>query len=155
MNQYPYRKRSVACIHPETYKYFLDPTVVENAWQRLEQRYGRPKRNEAFRTIEVETPHLFLRAVVGGNPITVIRKRGCPSHAIDTFHEAIQFTPPTTTLAMPVTDIKNLAPVAVLVTDDEQRVVEVSERFYSIFGCEESAVLGLAQRPTIATTNLY
>lgn len=142
MNQYPYRKRSVACIHPETYKYFFDPALVEQVWQRLEQRYGRPKRNEAFRTIEVETPHLFLRAVVGGNPITVIRKRGCPSHAIDALHEAIQFGPPNVALEMPVTDTKNLAPIAALITDDEQRVVEVSERFCSIFGCEESAVLG-------------
>ncbi len=143
MSHFPYRRRSVACIHPDTYKYFLDPALVDEVWQRLETRYGPPQRNEAFRTIDVETPHFFLRAVIGGNPITLIRKRSCPIEAIDECHELLRYQSKTK-MTSPMTEIDTdaLTPAALLVTDSEQCVVTVSTRFLALFGCEESDVLG-------------
>lgn len=143
MTHYPFRKLSVACIHPETYKYFVAPSAVERLWQQLQERYGPPKRNEAFRTLEVETPHFFLRAVVGGNPITVVRKRCCSHESIKEFHDLVGYDSKTKmTSNMSDTVTKALSPTALFVTDGEQRVVKVGERFVTLFGCEKSAVIG-------------
>ncbi|MCA9662636.1 MAG: hypothetical protein KC486_30125 [Myxococcales bacterium] len=42
--------------------------------------------NGAFRMMEIEAERFFLRSVIGGNPITVIRKRACTDADIDELH---------------------------------------------------------------------
>ena len=34
--RWPYRERSVACIHPETYRYYFAPERVSVLWSTLE-----------------------------------------------------------------------------------------------------------------------
>ena len=40
-----HRERVPACVHPETYKYFLDRDAVLPTWARLAARYGEPRRD--------------------------------------------------------------------------------------------------------------
>lgn len=87
----PYRERVHACIHPETFKYFLERGKVAGVWEALERRYGPIKGNGAFRMAEIEGEHFWLRAVIGGNPITVIRKRSCDDAAIAELHRLLGF----------------------------------------------------------------
>ena len=84
--RHPYRERVHACIHPETYKYFFTRDQVVPLWRALEARYGPIQGRGAFKMMEIDAEHFWLRAVVGGNPITVIRKRACPPAAIDELH---------------------------------------------------------------------
>jgi len=44
-----------------------------------------------FRVIEIESEFFFARAVVGGNPITVIRKRNCTPAAIAELHLVLNY----------------------------------------------------------------
>lgn len=92
MLTFPFRNRSVSCIHPETYQYFFNPNETERVWSRLETHYGEICENHTFHTIEIVTPAFFLRAVETGNPITVIRKRNCTSGDIATLHDLFNFT---------------------------------------------------------------
>lgn len=87
----PYRERVHACIHPETFKYFLERGKVVAVWEALERRYGRVTGNGAFRMQEIEGEHFWLRSVIGGNPITVIRKRSCDAQAIAELHRILGF----------------------------------------------------------------
>lgn len=87
----PYREFVHACIHPETYKYFLERGQVVAVWQALERRYGPATTKGAFRMMEIAAEHFWLRAVIGGNPITVIRRRGCPKAAIDELHRIFAY----------------------------------------------------------------
>lgn len=82
----PTREPVPACIHPRTFKYFFPRDTVKLLWERLAARYGNLKMNGAFRMMEIEAEQFFLRAVIGGNPITVIRKRSCTDAAIDELH---------------------------------------------------------------------
>ena len=82
----PTRAPVPACIHPQTFKYFFHRDTVTELWRRLAERYGTLKMNGAFRMMEIEGEHFFLRSVIGGNPITVIRKRSCTDAAIAELH---------------------------------------------------------------------
>lgn len=87
----PYREAVPACIHAETYKYYFQRERVTPLWQALERRYGAVRMNGAFRMMEIEGEHFWLRSVIGGNPITVLRRRGCPEAAIAELHEIFGF----------------------------------------------------------------
>lgn len=87
----PYRERHYACIHPETYKYFLAREQVEPVWQRLAQVYGKPRIIRGFGVREIQAKRLILRSTAGGNPITVIRKRACTIDDVAALHELIGF----------------------------------------------------------------
>lgn len=87
----PYRERVPACIHPETYKYFLERERVGDTWSALEARYGRIEMKSAFRMMEISGEHLWLRSVVGGNPITVLRKRTFTQEMLDELHELLGY----------------------------------------------------------------
>ena len=89
----PFRQRSYACIHPETYKYFFARGQVLPLWRRLSARYGEPDVNSSFGTLQLDTRSLLLRSVIGGNPITVIRKRGCTATDVDQLHQIFGFSP--------------------------------------------------------------
>src|SRR5262249_14761762 len=62
MSEFPYRERLYACMHPETYKYFFQRDAVGGVWQRLEQRYGAIRRNDAFRVMEIESERFLFRS---------------------------------------------------------------------------------------------
>ncbi len=85
------RERVHACIHPETFKYFFKRDRVQPLWAELEARYGPPTTQGAFRIMELETEHFWLRSVIGGNPITVLRKRSCSEAAIVELHRIFGF----------------------------------------------------------------
>lgn len=88
---FPFRERDYACIHPDTYKYFLAPEEVAQVWRRLEAAYGESQINHTFRIQEIETPRLFLRSTTRKNPITVIRKRRCTDADIQALHELVGY----------------------------------------------------------------
>ena len=88
-----HRERVPACVHPETYKYFLDRDAVLPTWARLAARYGEPRRDPSFRTMEVVAPRFRVRATLLGNPVTVLRQRACTAADIDELHAVLGYTP--------------------------------------------------------------
>lgn len=82
----PYRALHRACIHPETYKYYFARAEVAAVWTRLTTAYGAPRTLASVHVVEIETPHLLLRATRAQNPITVIRKRSCTEDDIAGLH---------------------------------------------------------------------
>lgn len=87
------REKVPACVHPETYKYFLEKDAVLPTWARLAARYGEPRRDPNFRTMEVVAPHFRVRATLLGNPVTVLRQRSCTAADIDELHALLGYTP--------------------------------------------------------------
>lgn len=87
------RERVPACVHPETYKYFLERDEVVAAWQRLAARYGEPRKDLAFRTMEVVAPRFRVRATLLGNPVTVLRRRDCTADDIAELHALLGYEP--------------------------------------------------------------
>ena len=86
-----HRERVPACVHPETYKYFLDREAVLATWQRLVDRYGEPRRNPGFRTMEIAAPRFMLRSTLLGNPVTVLRRRDCTAADIAELHALLGY----------------------------------------------------------------
>lgn len=86
-----HRERVPACVHPETYKYFLDREAVLATWQRLVDRYGEPRRNPGFRTMEIAAPRFMLRSTLLGNPVTVLRRRDCSAADIAELHALLGY----------------------------------------------------------------
>lgn len=86
------RERVPACVHPETYKYYLDRDEVVPTWQRLAARYGEPRRDLSFRTMEVVAPRFRVRATLLGNPVTVLRQRACTPEDIEELHALLGYT---------------------------------------------------------------
>jgi hypothetical protein len=86
-----HREKVPACVHPETYKYFLDRDAVLATWRRLAARYGEPRHNHAFRTMEIAAPRFIVRATALGNPVTVLRRRGCTAEDIAELHELLGY----------------------------------------------------------------
>lgn len=80
-----------ACIHPETYKYFLDPAQVDPIWGRLERTLGPAREVAGFALRELQTAAYLLRAPRHGNPVTVIRSQRCSAAALERLHEALGF----------------------------------------------------------------
>jgi hypothetical protein len=86
------RERVPACVHPETYKYFLDRDAVVPTWERLAARYGEPRRDPSFRTMEIVGPRFRVRATLLGNPVTVLRQRACTAADIEELHALLGYT---------------------------------------------------------------
>lgn len=80
------RQRSYACIHPDTYKYFFSADSVAEVWRHLSERYGKIQQLHGFGTMQIDARVFLFRAVVAGNPITVIRKRRCTQRDVDDLH---------------------------------------------------------------------
>jgi len=87
------RERVRACIHPETYKYFLERDRVLEIWARLDEAYGARVVTPGFGVVEIRTARLLLRATRMLNPVTVIRLRRCTDADIDALHERLDFRP--------------------------------------------------------------
>lgn len=85
------RERVPACVHPDTYKYFLERDAVIPTWTRLAARYGEVRRNPAFKTMEVAGPRFTVRSTLLGNPITVLRRRGCSPSDIAELHALLGY----------------------------------------------------------------
>lgn len=85
------RERVHACIHPETYKYFLPKEDVLAAWKRLAQAYGEPVVTPGFGVVEIRTRTLLLRSTRMLNPLTVIRLRTCTSMDVEALHGVLGF----------------------------------------------------------------
>lgn len=88
----PYRQKVYGCIHPETYKYFFEKSLVQGIWMRLREHYGECVENKQFFSMQIDGKFLIFRSVLGGNPVTVIRKRGCAKKHLDEFHALVEFT---------------------------------------------------------------
>ena len=88
----PYRELVHACARGGTYKYFFDKNDVIEVWRRLEVRYGPVRRNDAFKTIEIESDRLILRSTLLMNPITVFRKRRCENGDIEELHAIVGYS---------------------------------------------------------------
>lgn len=85
------RERVPACIHPDTFKYFLAREAVLATWARLVARYGELRRDPAFRTMEVVGPRFTVRSTWLGNPVTVLRRRGCSAADIRELHAILGY----------------------------------------------------------------
>lgn len=85
------REKVPACVHPETYKYFLEREEVMPTWQRLAARFGEPRRNPGFRTLEIAAPRFMLRSTLLGNPVTVLRRRDCTAADIAELHALLGY----------------------------------------------------------------
>lgn len=88
---FPYRQLHRACIHPETYKYFLARDRVVAVWMRLVEAYGCPREKPSVHVVEIETAKFLLRATTARNPITVIRKRACTAEDISGLHVILEY----------------------------------------------------------------
>jgi hypothetical protein len=88
----PYRELVHACARGGTYKYFFDKNEVVDVWDRLERRYGPVIRNDVFKTLEIQSENLILRATFLMNPITVIRKRRCGPGDIEELHAIVGYS---------------------------------------------------------------
>ena len=86
-----HRERVPACVHPETYKYFLERDEVVATWERLAARYGPPRRDPGLRPREVVAPRFRVRATQLGNPVTVLRRRDCTPDDIAELHALLGF----------------------------------------------------------------
>jgi hypothetical protein len=86
-----HRERSYACIHPETYKYFFAVDEVRSVWRTLQEHYGPAALTPGFGVVEIRAAPFLFRATRGGNPITVIRLRGCTASDVATLHERIGY----------------------------------------------------------------
>lgn len=80
-----------ACIHPATFKYYLDREAVLKTWQQLARRYHPPKTVPGFGVVEIRTRRLLIRASRMLNPLTLIRLRGCDEDDVHEFHRIIGF----------------------------------------------------------------
>lgn len=87
-----YRELVHACARGGTFKYFLPRAEVANVWRRLEAEYGPVRKNDTFKTIEIEDERLIFRSTLLANPITVFRKRKCGATDIARFHEIVGYT---------------------------------------------------------------
>ncbi len=86
-----HRERVPTCTRNDTFRYFLDRENVVPVWQALAARYGHPGHNRSFRTMEITAPAFWLRASVLGNPITVVRRRGCTPADVAELHALLGF----------------------------------------------------------------
>jgi len=86
-----HRERVYACIHPETYKYYLPRNLVLSTWKRLERQYGAAVTTPGFGVVEIRTPAFLLRSTRMLNPITVIRRRACSSEGLASLHQLLHF----------------------------------------------------------------
>lgn len=85
--KFPFRTRVHACIHPETYKYFLLADDALDTWKRCAAWLDRPiAQNPALPLMEIEAEELLLRGPTTGTPITVIRKRRCQPSTVRELH---------------------------------------------------------------------
>jgi len=87
----PYRELVHACSRGGTFKYFFGRGDVVSVWDRLVVRYGPIKRNEAMKTMEIESERFILRSTLLANPITVIRKRRCTEDDVNELHAVLAF----------------------------------------------------------------
>jgi hypothetical protein len=85
------RERVPACVHAETYKYFLERDEVMATWGRLVARYGAVRRDDGFKTIEIAAPRFTVRSTQLGNPITVLRRRDCTAGDIAELHAILGY----------------------------------------------------------------
>lgn len=87
------RERVRACIHPETFKYFVARDDVLDTWSRLSRAYGEPVVTDGFGVVEIRHPRFFIRATRMLNPITVIRRRYCTDADVQAIHDLLGFRP--------------------------------------------------------------
>ncbi|MBX3225825.1 MAG: hypothetical protein KIT84_30390 [Labilithrix sp.] len=80
-----------ACARGGTYKYFFDKGEVAEVWRRLEAAYGPVRRNETFKTIEIESDRFIFRSTFLANPVTVLRKRKCGEADVEALHALIGY----------------------------------------------------------------
>lgn len=85
------RERVPACVHPETFKYFLERDAVIATWSRLAARYGEIRRSPGFKTMEVAGPRFTVRSTLLGNPVTVLRRRDCTPDDIAELHAILGY----------------------------------------------------------------
>ena len=79
------------CAHKHTFKYLLEQASVRAAWEQLEQRYGSIEVVMPFGIREIHAARLLFRAAPAGNPITVIRRRGCSTTDISELHALLGY----------------------------------------------------------------
>lgn len=86
-----FRRDVYACIHPETYKYFLDPSCKKTVWSELEKHFGPARVIAGFGILEMSNHALLLRSTDRQNPVTVIRKSKCRPEDISELHRILRF----------------------------------------------------------------
>ncbi|MCC7383194.1 MAG: hypothetical protein IT384_15250 [Deltaproteobacteria bacterium] len=89
--QLPFRRAVSGCIHPETYKYFLAPDAIEDAWAALSAAFGDVRAIPGVGLRQIDSEHLIIRSVSAGNPITVIRARRCTAEDVARLHAILGY----------------------------------------------------------------
>jgi hypothetical protein len=87
----PYREKVLACSRGGTFKYFFPREEVGDVWRRLELHYGPIRKNDAMKTMEIESERFIFRATLLANPITVFRKRKCVDEDVAHFHTLVGY----------------------------------------------------------------
>lgn len=87
----PFRLPVPACIHAQTYKYFLEPTVVEGTWARLVEAFGEMRVLAGVGIRQIDGAGLIIRSVGAGNPITVLRTSACRTADVAGLHAILGF----------------------------------------------------------------
>ncbi len=88
----PYRELVLACSRGGTFKYFFPREQALEVWRNLQETYGPLRRNDAMKTMEIESERFIFRSTYLGNPITVFRKRKCTAEDVETFHLLVGYT---------------------------------------------------------------
>lgn len=81
------RERVPACIHPETYRYHLDPTRAGAVWDACGTRFGPWRKHSTLPIRELHCDAFVLRAPDRGTPVTVLRKSACSTADLRLLHE--------------------------------------------------------------------
>lgn len=87
----PYREKVLACARGGTFKYFFPREQALEVWRVLQDTYGPLRRNDAMKTMEIESERFIFRATYLGNPITVFRKRKCTPEDVEVFHRVVGY----------------------------------------------------------------
>ncbi len=88
---FPFRCLVPACIHGETYKYFLEPGAVEAVWKDLGSTFGEVRRIAGLGLRQIDNDRLIIRSIPAGNPITVLRTSHCRPSDIARLHAVLGF----------------------------------------------------------------
>lgn len=87
----PFRELVPSCKTATSFRYYFEKEKCGQIWELLEKYYGPIRRNDTFKTQEIEAEYLHFRATFAGNPILILRKRGWKEEDVHELHELLHF----------------------------------------------------------------
>ncbi len=83
------REQVHSCIHPDTYRYFLDHFRADALWDECGKVFGPWEQHPTLPIRELHCKAFVLRAPDSGTPVTLLRKTACSHDELDRFHSIV------------------------------------------------------------------